>query len=668
MAGVRLSFVFFCNTMSVLSKYFWSQTPKGIRAKTAEKLSKNICTAFGLLLDCFCVLFASFALLLPTRELPPIMTVVFHLVHLYQRIPPTLLSMVLSTEKEDTQRAIDMDIAKRQADIKEKQAVIEKHRIAILALKYQRNRLAFISRLPPETLSHIIAFVKVAQYPSILNSLAWIKVTHVSTHWRDVAMNSPTLWNDPPIERVEWRQIMLRRSKMASLTIKTDFSYDSVSLKKTKKTGLRDILRHHGSRIKHLAITGVDPECLKILEDLPVSISRLETLYLRAYHSLGTRGDISIPNRILTDSKNLREVKLHRLSGLNFLRWDLFFLSNITHLQLHDTAESASLTWTQFMGALKKMTKLERLILGNILDSTKNIEDDTLSLGLVRLCRLESLTMKSPTREVETFFRHVTFPPSATVEVVAIYRSGPNSEITNIISNVAALYSSSSLGSEFQSLSMAEHGSISSFRLSRKIIENFSDTQNYFVLSLTFLTYNIAPAALVIPEFFSGGFLLNKVSHVLLDTCSLDSAALARTIGALPALSRINAKEQGAVPLIKALCFRSNAADALSFANLVTIKLTNVPFISKRKDVYSNHELDPELLKDCLEQRRACGAEITNLVLQICFDLKASDVLELQGIVAHVDWDGKKDCWEDDDDDSDGSETESSDEGSGSDG
>lgn len=552
--------------------------------------------------------------------------------------------MVLSTETEDPQRAIDIDIAKHQADIEKYQAAIEKHRTAILALKFQRNRLAFISQLPPEILSRIISFLKAAYYP--YNSLAWIKATHVSTHWREVAMDSPTLWDDPPLGKVEWQQEMLRRSKTASLTIKTDVSYGPVSF---KKTGLRDILRNHGSRIKHLVITGVDLECLKILEDLPVSTSCLETLYLHAAHSLGVRGDVFIPNRTLTDSKKLRRLQLHRLPGLDFLRWDLFFLSNITHLELSDTAESASLTWRQFMSALKQMTKLEQLGLGNFIDSTT--EDDTPSLGLVSLRCLERLDMNCPTGAIATFFRYVTFPPSANVDVVATSRFGSISETTSTISNIARLYSDSTPDLEFQSLSMVENDYASCFALYRQTIEKFHVTMDYPVLSLNFNTSDIVPTASIVSAIFSGEFPLNKVSHVRIYTYSVSPDTLAHTIGTLPALSLIKVEDLAAVPFLKALCLRRNAVDVFSFANLVSIRLEDVAF--KGEKAISEDDLDLELLKDCLKQRQKCGAEIQKLVLMDCFNLKAADVLELQAIVADVDWDEEENVEDDDANDSD---------------
>ncbi len=70
--------------------------------------------------------------------------------------------------------------------------------------------------------------------------------------------------------------------------------------------------------------------------------------------------------------------------------------------------------------------------------------------------------------------------------------------------------------------------------------------------------------------------------------------------------------------------------------------------------------LDLELLKDCLQRRQEDGAKIQKLVLEDCYNLKDSDILELQAIVADVDWDANKDCWNDDNVTTDTEEAESS--------
>ncbi|TFK73073.1 hypothetical protein BDN72DRAFT_762401, partial [Pluteus cervinus] len=83
----------------------------------------------------------------------------------------------------------------------------------IRALGHERNRLAPVSRCPPEVMMQI--FLGLQQlYISQLESsepvpLAWeyrnwITVTHVSQRWRQTALDSKRLWNVIPIIGQRW--------------------------------------------------------------------------------------------------------------------------------------------------------------------------------------------------------------------------------------------------------------------------------------------------------------------------------------------------------------------------------------------------------------------------------------------------------------------------------
>ncbi|KJA27988.1 hypothetical protein HYPSUDRAFT_792213 [Hypholoma sublateritium FD-334 SS-4] len=532
----------------------------------------------------------------------------------------------MSLSAEDEQRLIDK--------------AVETHSKAILALKYQRNSLASISRLPAEILSQIFSFVKLSLtggiYSRFTNSLAWIKITHVSTHWRYVAMNSPTLWDNPPPENGQWLVEMLKRSKMAGLNIHADLA----SRVPLKMVGLKKILQYHGSRIQHLTLTNMTFDSRKVLEDLPASAPRLETLRLAA--SLPDHAnwdDVCIPKTFLTNSGNLRRLEL---SGCN-VHWNLFSLSNITHLKLHDITKLARPTWTQFMGALAEMFKLECLDLKYVLDPTIKFTADTPS-DLIQLSRLQMLTMTSPIAEVEMFFRHVAFPPSATVHVRAIPSSASISNISAVISSISRSY----LGQEFLTLTIRDsesyHFTFVQFRLFRKATENPVFYTNAAALTLEIVTSGIqVTAEQIVPELFNNGFPLNTISHVELDANITKPDTLTCTLGNLPALSFVWVHTQSGIAFVKALYPHSNAVDAeyfpLYFRNLVTI---NLSLTFEAKDGYAEKtpfDVDLKLLQDCLIQRYECGAEIQKLSLDDCFHLEESDVLELTDIVTDVDWD-----------------------------
>ena len=70
---------------------------------------------------------------------------------------------------------------------------IDRARQLIFSLLSHRNALAPISTLPPEILSCIFHF-HVHNDPPCEKALGWICTTHVCRHWRQVALNDPSLW------------------------------------------------------------------------------------------------------------------------------------------------------------------------------------------------------------------------------------------------------------------------------------------------------------------------------------------------------------------------------------------------------------------------------------------------------------------------------------------
>ncbi|KJA18032.1 hypothetical protein HYPSUDRAFT_45620 [Hypholoma sublateritium FD-334 SS-4] len=509
-----------------------------------------------------------------------------------------------------------------------------------LAPSYQRNCLASISQLPPEILFLIFSFVKLYYR---VNSLAWIQITHVSRYWRSVAIDSPTLWDDPPLESAKWMVEMLKRSKTVGLTISADLSTHP---SRRKIAGLTVILRDHVARIQHLALTNMNYNCQEVRQNLPVSAPRLETLRLSSLSGPTNLDYVCVPKTALNSAENLRQLEL---SGCN-VHWRCFPLSNITHLKLCDIACTARPTWTQFIDALAKMSKLESLDIESVLDPTVRLPAGTTS-SPVHLSRLQSLTVESPTTEVEMLFEHVAFPPSAIIHVKAISSSDP---ISAVISNIARLYS----GQEFLTLSIREMGASDpsyltfvAFKLFRKVFERPNDI--YMDTPVAELTLEFVKsrrfhrtADQIVTEIFNNGLPLDKVSHVEFDAdITIDN--MASTLGSLPELSFVRIGVRGGVSFVNVLYPMDAEYHPISFENLVSITLS-VTFHStlavrvSHSWRHSWNHVSLKYLQACLIQRYECGAEIRKLSLDYCCHIKESDVRELKNIVVDVDWDGRE--------------------------
>ncbi|KAJ8509269.1 hypothetical protein ONZ45_g8544 [Pleurotus djamor] len=84
---------------------------------------------------------------------------------------------------------------------------------AIRALKTRRNTHAAIAQLPDEILS--LVFVAVRSDPYHI----WWMINEVCTQWRAVALRTPHLWTDIPLNRVDRARVLLKRAKSAPLKV-----------------------------------------------------------------------------------------------------------------------------------------------------------------------------------------------------------------------------------------------------------------------------------------------------------------------------------------------------------------------------------------------------------------------------------------------------------------
>ncbi|KAF8202333.1 hypothetical protein BJ912DRAFT_944526 [Pholiota molesta] len=495
---------------------------------------------------------------------------------------------------------------------------IEKHQDSILMLRYQRNGFASTASLPPEILCRIFFFVQIEEddFDGRLFH-KWIKLTHVCRHWRNVAIDSPSLWVIPPLGNFPWAEEMLRRSKGASLVIKADISL------KTPVTPALRLALNHGSRIKHLSIQSITLDLWNALQnELPKSAPRLEYLSLRAVPSSweadGDDSDldeeewdpIPVSEAILPKTNRLRHLDLSNCE----IDWNLpsSLLHSITHLKLHLLPENSKLNGKQYVDALKAMPSLEFLEL-----------DEALPFAMVS----ESVHLTSLRYYIGVqFFRCITFPPTASINVDCYSTANSSGDFSGIISGLAQSYAAPHLPTlaTFQIVSSVEV----TFLLSTADVKSEEDNGRvHLFLSLAFSweSSSVEPAFVsrVTNDIFSGANTFGRLLQASI--IMVEGGTLSSLAGALQL--RPNATAEDAQPITPMKEFY--------FPNLSAIYIRKTAFRESYlpHSVQCRSDLPIESLRDCLKQRNESRLNIKLLVFNLCTGLSQQDVKMLKDVV-----------------------------------
>jgi hypothetical protein len=209
-----------------------------------------------------------------------------------------------------------------------------KEEIALLetsarALRSRYNTLSITARLPPGVLSTIFESVRHESATRIASPdrIRWIKVTHVCTHWRRVALECPSLWADIPISNPSWVEEVLKRSKMAPLTLVARLpTYCSRGAKMIR------IALTSMPRIQRLSLRdyGGKDELGPILAGVLSPAPLLESLSLK-FGNINSTPVCVLPRHIFGGkAPRLRELDLQDCS----LHWDSPLLRSLTSLKI----------------------------------------------------------------------------------------------------------------------------------------------------------------------------------------------------------------------------------------------------------------------------------------------------------------------------------------------
>ncbi|KAG5647807.1 hypothetical protein DXG03_007729 [Asterophora parasitica] len=316
---------------------------------------------------------------------------------------------------------------------------------AIRLLKSRRNILAPISRLPPEMLAKVFSF-RAAESVESSNPLEWIRVSHVSRHWRAIALDSPSLWGNLVFTRPKWSEEMLKRSKMASLIVKADLTcitpriFEAVRLALLHGPRIHDLqLRAASATIERLLSRDLELFEAPMIHSLSLSVPRITRF--------GSDEGFTIPSTILSgETPYLRRLDLDKCN----ISWESALLQGLTHLKIHDVTTAARPTTQQLVDALERMPRLEVLDFRDALPlSPETATSDALPEGrIIDLPVLNHLAIVSTVPECSNLIRHISVPTGARVHLSCSGTETSGSDFSGIMKVVSNPRSSSYLTSE----------------------------------------------------------------------------------------------------------------------------------------------------------------------------------------------------------------------------
>ncbi|KAG6896693.1 hypothetical protein C0992_006631 [Termitomyces sp. T32_za158] len=228
-------------------------------------------------------------------------------------------------------------------------------------------------RIPPELLSAI--FSEVAHENRKIGHKDWIKsITHVCSHWREVALNDPKLWANISLENAPWAEEMLRRSDPEFLTIRYDGPMKATKHARCTRSLkiLSEILRLHLPRIKSLVLDSCTDfglflrpdstasESIDILSLLNQPAPMMERLEVRLFKE--TKNSM-LPCDLFAMSSRLRHLTLENCG----MAWDpeLINFENLRSLTLSKLPRVANSSLHQILDILRHAPYLESLNLEN---------------------------------------------------------------------------------------------------------------------------------------------------------------------------------------------------------------------------------------------------------------------------------------------------------------
>ncbi|KAG2036935.1 hypothetical protein BDR03DRAFT_1092245 [Suillus americanus] len=313
------------------------------------------------------------------------------------------MTMLPSLLADVTSRSATADDAQLRTEIDEDLAALTE---SMRILRLRRNGLAPISGLPNEILTVIFEYLEEEERLDGYDSEdipACVTVTHVCRHWRNVALECPTLWRFISFYSPFWLDVMLERSKEIPLVVKysTPMPLDDC---------LEKVLSHL-PRIEYLEFRSWScdvGQVMDLLSSQPAPMLKTFKFWARDAAFLPT-GPISGPI-FQGQVPLLRDVEVDYCD----LSWSLCTFGGLRTLRVEGTR------LPDLLSALRCMPALEQLTLDSIECN------ETMHFDEVPLARLKHIKLYATSfRTAIPVFAHLALPVDVKISLRLFSIRGP---------------------------------------------------------------------------------------------------------------------------------------------------------------------------------------------------------------------------------------------------
>lgn len=273
--------------------------------------------------------------------------------------------------------------------------------------------LSPVFALPPELLSE--CFLSCAAtvpytFGMLPSPYAWITISHVCRHWRNVALSYAKLWSRIRLtSHREWMQELLRRSGDAPLEVLADFPliYENPQRRADWMAAFRVVLEEI-ARIRILVISSqqkLESETLALL-NRPAPLLKDLRLYHLVFDCESQALGFMSRNSNATSLESLSLYKCH----IPWFALDIHTLKELTIVGLPWGGVSHSLNMPTLVQILRSTPLLESFVIRSALPPLSTIYSSPIEGPPVELVHLHTLKLYGCTTDVIKLLGHLQLP------------------------------------------------------------------------------------------------------------------------------------------------------------------------------------------------------------------------------------------------------------------